>query len=142
MDRLNSLNKTVYQLFSSILKKNAGNVIFGAGKKLFTAPNGNGGLFKALKDSGSLAGMKAAGVKYLQILGIDNILNAIADPVMVGYCVKENLEVVSKYTTKSNWKESVGMHVLHDGKPYVIEYSDMDDKLKQKQEADGSLTFG
>jgi len=86
--------------------------------------------------------MKSNGIKYLQILGIDNILNKLADPVMVGYCVKENLEVVSKYATKSNWKESVGMHVLHDGKPYVIEYSDMSDDLKQKQEADGSLTFG
>jgi len=86
--------------------------------------------------------MKAAGVKFLQILGIDNILNKIADPVMVGYCVKNNLEVVSKYTTKVTWNESVGMHCLHKGKPYVIEYSDMSETLKKKEESDGSLTFG
>jgi len=41
-----------------------------------------------MKDSGSLAKMKKEGVKYIQILGIDNILNKIADPALVGYCVK------------------------------------------------------
>jgi len=34
------------------------------------------------------------------------------------------------------------MHVMHKGKPWVIEYSDMTDELKQKAEEDGSLTFG
>lgn len=86
--------------------------------------------------------METNGVKYLQILGIDNILNKIADPVLVGYMVKSELEVVSKYTNKVDWKESVGMHVLHKGAPWVIEYGDMDEALKKKTESDDSLTFG
>jgi len=34
------------------------------------------------------------------------------------------------------------MHVLHKGDPWVIEYSDMSDEMKQRTNKDGSLAFG
>ena len=86
--------------------------------------------------------MKKDGVKYVQVLGIDNILNKCADPLMVGYLVKTNMELVSKYTTKTSWDESVGMHVNYNGKPFIVEYSDMSEADKKKTNEDNSLVYG
>jgi len=38
-----------------------------------------------MKDSGSLKKMKKEGVKFVQLVGIDNVLNKLADPVAIGY---------------------------------------------------------
>jgi len=75
-------------------------------------------------------------------MGIDNVLTKIADPIMIGHCVKKDAEVVSKYLTKAKWDEPIGMHVYHDGDPWVVEYSDMSDELKKKTNEDKSLTYG
>jgi len=64
--------------------------------------------------------MKARNIKYLNIGAIDNILLKLADPLAFGYMIKNNIEVVSKFTTKKLWNENVGCHVLSEGKPTII----------------------
>jgi len=49
------------------------------------APNGNGGLYDGMEPL--LPHMREQGIEYLHIVGVDNILNKLADPIMVGYAV-------------------------------------------------------
>ena len=51
--------------------------------------------------------MKNKGVKYIQILQIDNILTKTYDPLMIGYLVKNHFEIVTKYIT-NNIEEELG----------------------------------
>lgn len=110
-----------------------GKIVLSTKSELFLAPNGNGGLYVGLQKNRILEKMKANGVKYVHIVGVDNVLNKLADPIMVGYMAKNNFEVVSKYVDKINAKESVGVHILKNGKPSIIEYSEMSEELRNEK---------
>jgi UDP-N-acetylglucosamine/UDP-N-acetylgalactosamine diphosphorylase len=110
-----------------------GKIVLSTKSELFLAPNGNGGLYVGLQKNRILEQMKANGAKYVHIVGVDNVLNKLADPVMVGYMTKNHFEVVSKYVDKINAKESVGVHILKNGKPSIIEYSEMSEELRNEK---------
>jgi len=71
--------------------------------------------------------MKEKGIEYVHIVGVDNILSKLADPIFVGYLAHNKLSLASKYVTKRNAEEQVGCHIFNDGKPSIIEYSEMKD---------------
>jgi hypothetical protein len=48
------------------------------------APDGNGGLYRALHSSGALAHMAGRGVECLDCYCVDNILASVADPGRAG----------------------------------------------------------
>jgi UDP-N-acetylglucosamine pyrophosphorylase len=60
-----------------------------------------------------MAKMKRQGVEYIHILRTDNILNKLADPIMVGKLVDDHdLEMISKYSKKTNPDDKSRVHVL------------------------------
>jgi len=69
--------------------------------------------------------MKKNGIKYIHILGVDNILNKLADPILTGYIIKSGFQIVSKYVQKINSKEPVGAQILRNNVVSVIEYSEL-----------------
>ena len=48
------------------------------------SPNGNGGWFSSLQRAGILDRLKEAGVRWLNVFGVDNVLQRIADPCFIG----------------------------------------------------------
>ena len=58
--------------------------------KMCVAPNGNGALFEAMKKDRDIH-KALKGVEYVQITGVDNVINRILDPVFIGYTVKNDL---------------------------------------------------
>jgi UDP-N-acetylglucosamine/UDP-N-acetylgalactosamine diphosphorylase len=48
--------------------------------------------------------MKARNIKYINIGAIDNILLKLADPLALGYMIKNNRDIVSKVITKRSWE--------------------------------------
>ena len=107
-----------------------GKVLMKNKNEVYCSPNGNGGLYRALRDSKKLLEMKNKGVKYLQILQIDNILNKTYDKLMIGYLIKNNLDVVTKYMSNSDNIEKCGKHVLINDKPFIIENNEMNEYFK------------
>lgn len=118
-----------------------GNLILSDRLIPFKAPDGHGGALLALKNSGMIDLMKKKGIKYLSYFQVDNPLVNIADPVFLGLHILEKSEVSSKVLPKRSYDEKVGVAAIVDGKPAIIEYSDLSDDLAKKRDIDGRLLF-
>eukprot|EP00929_Paragymnodinium_shiwhaense_P009140 TRINITY_DN113195_c0_g1_i1.p1 TRINITY_DN113195_c0_g1~~TRINITY_DN113195_c0_g1_i1.p1 ORF type:complete len:479 (-),score=148.80 TRINITY_DN113195_c0_g1_i1:42-1478(-) len=109
--------------------------------KVATSPNGNAGIYDALKAGGVLDRLKAAGVKWVQSFSVDNVLVRVADPVWYGYCAENDADVVVKSIPKRSWNEAVGVLTLRGGKPSVIEYSEIGEERAQQTDESGTLKY-
>jgi len=118
-----------------------GRILLAGKSAIACSPDGHGGSFKALYESGALDDMKRRGIEYLSYFQVDNPLIKIFDPLFIGLHVLDEAEMSSKALKKARPKEKVGNFCLVDGKVTVIEYSDLPDELAEKRSPDGSLVF-
>lgn len=104
------------------------------------APDGNGGIYQALLTSDARTDMRKRGIQHIHAYCVDNCLVKVADPVFIGFAAAKDVDIATKVVRKRNAKEPVGLIVLKDGKPDVIEYSEMDQEMAEAKEMrDSSL---
>merc|ERR1719338_22342 len=77
-----------------------GKMILADKHKLSVAPDGNGGLYRALRNEGVLKDMKKKGIKFIQLYCVDNVLVKVGDPVFMGYCLAKEAECANKVVRK------------------------------------------
>ena len=110
--------------------------------RLALVPDGNGGCFRALAQSGTLAWLIEKGVRYVFLYSVDNALCRICDPAFIGALASEGRSMsASKVVHKAGPNEKVGIFALQNNKPGVVEYSDLPENYRDMTNADGSLTF-
>jgi UDP-N-acetylglucosamine/UDP-N-acetylgalactosamine diphosphorylase len=97
----------------------AGKILMDSKYQLARAPDGNGGLYRALKKDGILDDMKNRGIEHVQLYCVDNILVKIGDPLFTGYCIEKGAECANKVVPKGFPTESVGITAQVDGKYQV-----------------------
>ncbi|CBQ73291.1 probable UDP-N-acetylglucosamine pyrophosphorylase [Sporisorium reilianum SRZ2] len=125
-----------------------GKILLETPSKVATAPDGNGGLYRALRmpyNKGQpttvISDLEKRGIKYLHAYGVDNCLVKVGDPVFLGVCLEQGVQAGVKVVKKENPKESVGVVALRDGKFGVVEYSEIPEALSEARDANGELSF-
>ncbi len=119
-----------------------GKAVVDENNRLALVPDGNGGCFRALAQSGTLAWLAEKGVQYVFLYSVDNALCRICDPAFIGALASEGMSMsASKVVPKAGPNEKVGIFALQNGKPGVVEYSDLPENYRDMTNADGSLTF-
>ncbi|SPO02295.1 probable UDP-N-acetylglucosamine pyrophosphorylase [Cephalotrichum gorgonifer] len=95
--------------------------------KVAVAPDGNGGIYEALVVQGVLADMRKRGIEHIHAYCVDNCLGKVADPVFIGFSASKNVDIATKVVRKRSANESVGLILLKNGRPDVVEYSEIDE---------------
>lgn len=106
------------------------------------AADGHGGVFESLVKNGYLEDMKKRGIEWIFISGVDNVLAGLVDPIAVGLAVSEGNLATGKSVVKRSPDENVGVFCKRNGKPYVIEYTEITDEMANAKNDDGELIYG
>jgi UDP-N-acetylglucosamine/UDP-N-acetylgalactosamine diphosphorylase len=80
-------------------------------------------------------------VKYIYLGPVDNVLLKLADPTSLGYMIKNGFDIVSHYLKKRSADEKVGLHLSVNGKIKILEYSEIDEKVKSSKNEKGEFIF-
>lgn len=108
------------------------------------APDGNGGIYPAMGRCGVLEDMKNRGIEHVHTFAVDNALVKPADPAFIGYCIDERADCGNKVLWKQDPHEKVGVIAERDGKPCIIEYSELSPDMAEQTKGMGrkKLLYG
>lgn len=103
---------------------------------------GHGAIFEAMRKNGIIYEMQNKGIEWVFIGGVDNVLVKMVDPVLIGLSIERNVLAAGKSVVKANPHEKVGVFCKKDGKPSVIEYSEISNELAETVDEKGELLLG
>lgn len=109
--------------------------------KLFSNPDGHGGVYRAIKRSGMIDKLRAQGVDVLYYCQVDNPLVFMSDPTFIGHHLLADAQMSVKVVEKTEASEKVGLVVENNGKVQCIEYSDISAELQAQTTDDGGLLY-
>ena len=78
--------------------------------------------------------MRDRGIEHIHAYCVDNCLVKVADPVFIGFAASKDVDIATKVVRKRNAKESVGLILLKNGKPNVLEYSEIDSNTAEARD--------
>jgi UDP-N-acetylglucosamine/UDP-N-acetylgalactosamine diphosphorylase len=122
-----------------------GKVLLASPGRVALSPDGHGGTLAALAAAGPdgmpscLDEMSDRGVRSLFYFQVDNPLVRIAEPSFIGLHREANAEVSFKVVERTSPDEKLGVVVTVDGRPQVIEYSDLPAELAGRRLPEGPL---
>eukprot|EP00088_Acartia_fossae_P004816 TRINITY_DN12083_c0_g1_i1.p1 TRINITY_DN12083_c0_g1~~TRINITY_DN12083_c0_g1_i1.p1 ORF type:complete len:478 (-),score=150.50 TRINITY_DN12083_c0_g1_i1:125-1558(-) len=108
---------------------------------LARSPDGNGGLYWALRKQAVIEDLEKKDIRYLHVYCVDNVLVKVADPSFIGFCMHKGAEAGNKVVEKEAPNEAVGVVVDIEGKFQVVEYSEITQDQSERRDANGRLTF-
>jgi UDP-N-acetylglucosamine/UDP-N-acetylgalactosamine diphosphorylase len=127
-----------------------GKVLLETKSKVAVAPDGNGGVYAALRSPLSptdktrtvLSDLESRKVLYVHAYCVDNCLVRVADPVFVGYGISKQADCAAKVVPKAHPTESVGVVARRGDKYSVVEYSEITtEQAAARHATTGELLF-
>ena len=119
-----------------------GKILIGEDGLIKKAADGHGGIYESLVKNGMTEKMRQLGVEWVFIGGVDNCLVKMVDPVLMGIAIDKKVTVACKSIVKANPHEKVGVFCKRNGKPSVIEYSEITDEMAEAVDENGELLYG
>ncbi|EFN54432.1 hypothetical protein CHLNCDRAFT_31829 [Chlorella variabilis] len=120
-----------------------GRIIRESACRLSMAPDGNGGVYMALRAAGVLADMAAHGVEAVDCYCVDNALVRLGDPLFTGFCHSRGVQCGARVVAKAYPEEKVGVFARRNGALEVVEYSELDPaEASASDPATGELKYG
>lgn len=106
------------------------------------APDGNGGIFKALASQHVLTDMSQRGIKYVHVYCVDNSLVHVGDPLFLGAAVEHGFDCAAKSVERKSADEAVGVFCRDaHGHIAVAEYSELPADMAREHDAHGNLVY-
>ena len=118
-----------------------GRALLAAPDSLAMSPNGHGGSFAALRDSGALDEMADHGITTISYWQVDNPLVKQFDPLFIGLHDLTGADISSRALIKRDAAEKLGHFCQLNNRLYIVEYSDMPSDMLQQKDSDGRLRF-
>ena len=119
-----------------------GKIILETKYKLKEAADGHGGIFEAMHKNNIIKDMESRGIKWVFIGGIDNVLLKMVDPLFMGLAISKGVKLAGKSIVKSNPEEKVGVFCKRNGKPSVVEYTEITEQMAYESDESGELLYG
>lgn len=119
-----------------------GKILIGEDGLIKLAADGHGGVYESLVKNGMTEKMKELGIKWVFVGGVDNCLAKMVDPVLMGIAIDQKVTVACKSVVKVNPHERVGVFCRRNGKPGIVEYTEITDKMAEATDKDGELLYG
>lgn len=125
-----------------------GKLLLSSPSSVAVAPDGNGGLYAALRrplsshtSQSVLSDLRARRIDYIHAYCVDNCLVRVADPVFIGCCIFRSAAAGAKVVRKLVPTESVGVLAKRGETFAVVEYSELSKEKAEQRTADGQLAF-
>lgn len=118
-----------------------GRLMLSAPGIISTAPNGNGGWYASMENTGLLHELRQSSIEWLNVFAVDNVLQSIADPCFIGAVIESGHVSGAKVVAKAAPDEKVGVLCLEDGRPSIVEYYEMTEEMRTLREPDGNLSY-
>ena len=118
-----------------------GKLILEAPDRISLNPNGHGGCYGALRDSGALDDARSRGIEHIFYFQVDNPLVSIADPLFCGLHDLTGSDMSLKVLKKTGPEEKIGVVVMRDDAVRVVEYTDLPREQADLRDSTGDLVF-
>lgn len=118
-----------------------GNLFLGEMYMVKDGSNGNGNVYKALKDNGILQELRDNNIKWVFISGIDNVLIKLVDPLFIGLAIDTNVEIGSKSIFKEDYEEGLSVFCLRNGHPSLVHHDEITDEMNNAKDENGNYYY-
>ncbi len=108
---------------------------------LSEGPDGNGKVFHYLARAGILERWKSQGIQHIMVLPIDNPLACFLDPKLIDWHGAQGADVTNACIRREDPYEQVGVLARREGKPCIVEYTEIPHEKRIAKNSDGSLRF-
>ncbi len=119
-----------------------GNMMLSAKDKVVTAADGNGGIFSALESGGVFSSEDGKKAAFIYISQIDNCLAELCDPIFIGCAALTGKSCLTKTLMKAGPDEKAGVYCVKNGRPCVVEYTEVPKDMAELKDSNGEFVFG
>ncbi len=106
------------------------------------ASNGHGGTLESMDKCKVIDEMKKAGIEWVFISGVDNVLAKLVDPLLLGMSIDNKVLGAVKSVEKTDPKERVGVFCRKNKRVGVVEYTEISEEMANMRDDYGSLVYG
>ncbi len=119
-----------------------GKVLLESKNRIATSPNGNGGWFNSLlNNEEARKQLEKFNLEYLNVFAVDNVLQKVADPLLIGATINGNYQIGTKVIRKVDPYEKVGVMCNKNGHPSIIEYIDLTEEMAHATDNNGERLY-